>query len=115
MWIKSEINILPSINIIARNNKMRALDKIIMITDITNELINIIKTNNKNKNVCFDTNTGAIVLEDNIYNNIEQLMDLIYKSVENCNGKYEINKDILFSLSFTNNPKCIEYNSENNS
>eukprot|EP01084_Bolivina_argentea_P155523 271017_1 len=43
----------------------------------------------------------------NAFRNIDLLMDLLYRSMECCNYKYESNKDILCSLSFKN------YNSEN--
>ncbi len=75
---KCKLNTLASIIIITNNNKIQALDKIRTVTKITNKLIDIIQTHSKNRNICFDINTG------------ERSLDLVYKSIDNC--KDEINK-----------------------
>ncbi len=43
------------------------------------------------RNTCFDINTGEIILEEHICNGIEQLSDLVYKSIDNCNGALKTN------------------------
>lgn len=110
---KSISNKLPSICIVTKSSssssELKPIEKITMMTEITNELIDIIKTKKNRLNICFDKKRGSILLNDDDCENIEELLSLINDAINNCK-KYKIGKDLSFCLSFTDNPTFIKYN-----